>query len=549
VGLDAYLPIADHAIVGNHHTVALVGIDGTIDWYCCPRFDSPSIFGALLDKEKGGYFRIDAEAECLTRKQLYFPDTNVLITRFLTGDGVGEVVDFMPVDRPGELSGRHRLVRRVSVVRGQMAFDVDIQPRFDYGRQGHETRVEENGVLFDSQSLTIAVSSNRPLERRGEGAHARLVLNADEHAIYVLEPVEEAGVPPCHSHQVDGLLTETVEYWRDWLRLSNYRGRWREMVNRSALTLKLLTYKPTGAIVAAPTTSLPEQLGGERNWDYRYTWLRDSAFSLHALLLLGYHEAAGQFLDWITDRFRELMEHRLERLNVMYRVDGSSDLQEEDLTHWEGYEGSSPVRIGNGAADQLQLDTYGELIDATYVYSKYGGAIYMDSWDDLREAVNWLCENWDQPDEGIWETRGGRKDFVFSRLQTWVGLDRAARIATRQSLPAPLANWIKNRDQVHRQIHERGWDPRGKAFVQHYDTQVLDASLLLMPLVKFISPKDPKWLSTLDAIQAELVTDSLVHRYNPEASPDGLATKERSRCARSGWWRPSRARAASTTRG
>jgi len=360
----------------------------------------------------------------------------------------------------------------------------------------------------------------------GRAPHATLNLTAGDEAIYVLEPMEEAVVPPCRSQQVDDLARETVEYWRGWLHQSHYKGRWREMVNRSALTLKLLTYKPTGAIVAAPTASLPEQIGGPRNWDYRYTWLRDSAFSLHALLLLGYHEAAGQFLDWITDRFQELMDNKMDHLKVMYRVDGRSDLEEEELTHWEGYEGSSPVRVGNGAANQLQLDTYGELIDSTYVYSKYGGAIYQDSWDDLRGAVDWLCENWDQPDEGIWETRGGPKDFVFSRLQTWVGLDRAARIATRQSLPAPLDTWMKTRDEVHRQILERGWHPKRKAFVQHYDTDVVDASLLLMPLVKFISPTDPKWLSTLDAIHEELVTDSLVHRYNPEASPDGLQGNE-----------------------
>jgi GH15 family glucan-1,4-alpha-glucosidase len=527
MGLDSYLPIADHAIVGNHHTVALIGIDGTIDWYCCPRFDSPSVFGALLDRENGGYFRIaPPELDGVSCKQLYFPDTNIVITRFLSPDGVGEVTDFMPVDRPDELSGRHRLVRRVTMVRGEMAFEVKVQPRFDYGRQGHELRLDPNGALFDSTELMIAVSSNRPLMGSGHDAHASLNLTAGDEVIYVLEPVEEAVVPPCHSHQVDRLVFETAEYWRGWLHQSRYKGRWREMVNRAALTLKLLTYKPTGAIVAAPTTSLPEQIGGPRNWDYRYTWLRDSAFSLHALLLLGYREAAGQFLDWITERFRELSQDKLDHLRVMYRVDGRSDLDEEELAHWEGYEGSSPVRIGNAAAGQLQLDTYGELIDATYVFSRYGGSIYQDSWDDLRGAVDWLCDNWDQPDEGIWETRGGRRNFVFSRLQTWVGLDRAARIAGRQSLPGQVDTWLRTRDEVYRQILEEGWNPKRKAFVQYYDTDVLDAALLQMPLVKFIAPRDPKWLSTLDAIHSELVTDSLVYRYNPEASPDGLQGNE-----------------------
>lgn len=527
MGLPGYLPISDHGLIGNHHTVALVGTDGTIDWYCCPRFDSPSLFGAILDKDKGGYFRIAPEADGVSRKQFYFPDTNVLITRFLTPDGVGEVIDFMPVDRPGEVVGRHRLIRIVRVVRGEMSFNVEIEPRFDYGRQSHKVKLQQNGVLFDNPALSVAVATKVPLERTRTGVRARLSLSSGRSATFVLEPVEEASVPAaCSERQADQLSRETVEYWRGWLSKSNYRGRWREMVHRSALTLKLLTYKPTGAIVAAPTTSLPEQMGGPRNWDYRYTWIRDSAFSLHALLLLGFTDAAEQFMGWLTDRFRELKEHELERLQVMYRVDGSSDLEEQELTHLEGYNGSRPVRIGNGAAGQLQLDIYGELIDAVYVHNRYGGPIYHEAWEDLREAVEWLCENWDQPDEGIWETRGGKKDFVYSRLQCWVGIDRAIKMSTQRSLPADIYKWRGERDKIHAQINERGWSDKRKAFVQHYGSDVLDASLLLMPLVKFVAPTDPRWLSTLDAISKELVTDSLVHRYNPEVSPDGLQGTE-----------------------
>jgi len=527
VSLDGYLPIADHGLIGNHHTVALVGIDGTIDWYCCPRFDSPSLFGAILDKDKGGYFRIASADREAKWKQFYFPDTNVLITRFFTPDGVGEVTDFMPVDRPGELVGRHRLIRWVHVVRGEMTFEVEVEPRFDYARRAHRTELRPHGAVFETPQLTVALSTHTPLERTRHGVKAELVLSPGHSATFVLEPVEEATVPaPCSPRQTQELAHETVQYWRSWLSQSNYRGRWREMVQRSALTLKLLTYKPTGAIVAAPTTSLPEQMGGPRNWDYRYTWIRDSAFSLHALLLLGFRDAAEQFMGWLTDRFRELKETDMKRLHIMYRVDGSSELQEEELDHLEGYCGSRPVRIGNGAATQLQLDIYGELIDAIYVHNKYGGPIYYEAWDDLREAVDWLCDNWDQPDEGIWETRGGKKDFVFSRLQDWVGIDRAAKIAVQRSLPADVFHWRAVRDRIHSQIHERGWNEKKKAFVQHYGTDVLDASLLLMPLVKFVSPTDPRWLSTLDAITNELVTDSLVHRYNPEVSPDGLAGGE-----------------------
>ena len=527
MSLDGYLPIADHGLIGNHHTVALVGVDGTIDWFCCPRFDSPSLFAAILDKDKGGYFRISSGDKGARWKQFYFPDTNVLITRFFTPDGVGEVRDFMPVDRPGELSGRHRLVRWVHVVRGQMQFEVEVEPRFDYGRKRHRTHVEKNGALFETPELNIALATSTPLERTPTGVCARLSLSTGESASFVLEPVEEAVIPrPCGRRQTEDLTRETVAYWRGWLAQSNYRGRWREMVQRSALTLKLLTYKPTGAIVAAPTTSLPEQIGGPRNWDYRYTWIRDSAFSLHALLLLGFHDAAEQFMEWLTDRFREVKAGEVDRLRVMYRVDGSSDLEEEQLDHLEGYCGSRPVRVGNEASTQLQLDIYGELIDAIYVHNKYGGPIYYDAWDGIRDGVDRLAETWDQPDEGIWETRGGRKDFLFSRLQCWVGMDRAARIAVQRSLPADVYHWRAVRDRIHAQIHERGWNEKKKAFVQYYGADVLDASLLMMPLVKFISPTDPRWLSTLDGINRELVTDSLVHRYNPEVSPDGLEGTE-----------------------
>ena len=528
MSLDGYLPIADHGLIGNHHTVALVGVDGTIDWYCCPRFDSPSVFGAILDKDKGGYFRISSGDENARKKQFYFPDTNVLITRFFTPDGVGEVTDFMPVDRPGELSGRHRLIRWVHVVRGQMTFDVEVEPRFDYGRARHVTHVGKNGVVFETPELTLALSTTTSFER-----HPRR--RADQPDASPPEKRRPSSSSPWRKQRSPGRAararprSSSARPWRTgarWLAQSNYRGRWREMVQRSALTLKLLTYKPTGAIVAAPTTSLPEQIGGPRNWDYRYTWLRDSAFSLHALLLLGFKDAAEQFIDWLTDRFQEVKSGEVDRLRVMYRVDGSSELEEEELDHFEGYCGSRPVRVGNDAATQLQLDIYGELIDAIYVYNKYGGPIYYDAWDGIRDGVDRLCEDWDQPDEGIWETRGGRKDFVFSRLQCWVGIDRAARMAVERSLPADVYHWRAVRDRIHAQIHERGWSEKKKAFVQHYGSDVLDASLLMMPLVKFVAPTDPRWTSTLDAITKELVTDSLVHRYNPEASPDGLAGTE-----------------------
>jgi GH15 family glucan-1,4-alpha-glucosidase len=521
-----YLPIADHGVVGDLHTVALVGTDGTVDWYCCPRFDSPSVFAAILDDRRGGFYRIAPAAEVETVKQLYFPDTNVLITRFLTCDGVAEVQDFMPISPQGAAQ-RHRLVRRVVQVRGEIRFRVDVQPRFDYGRDPHEVEAYEHGVLLRSSRLVLAFQTARPLTTENGDVYGEFVLRAGESATFVLEQVQSGDIPRAYSEEETREAFErTIAFWRRWLAQSRYRGRWREMVHRSALTLKLLTYRPSGAIVAAPTTSLPEQLGGPRNWDYRYTWIRDAAFSLYGLLRLGFTEEAAAFMDWLTDRFREREASGKGPLQIMYGIDGRSELPEFELEHFEGYRGSAPVRIGNGAADQLQLDIYGELIDSVYLYNKYGEPISHDSWSDLSRLVEWVCENWDQADEGIWETRGGRQHFTFSRLMSWVAVERAIRMARQRGLPADLVHWLSIRDAIYHQIMERGWHDGRKAFVQHYDTDVLDASLLLMPLVKFIAPTDPRWLSTLDAMSDELVSDSLVYRYNVEASPDGLQGDE-----------------------
>jgi GH15 family glucan-1,4-alpha-glucosidase len=522
--MNAYLPIAEHGVIGDLHSVALVGTDGTIDWFCCPRFDSPSVFASILDAEKGGFFRIAPVDDGHTVRQLYFPDTNVLITRFLTPDGVGEVHDFMPIHR----NPKHvrRLVRQVVAVRGEMRFELDCRPRFDYGREGHEVDVYDGGAVFHSRGLSMGLASRVPLERRGDDVSAQFTLANGESATFVLEECERGvRLEPITEAAAAESFNRTVRFWRGWLSHSVYRGRWREMVNRSALTLKLLTYRPTGAIVAAPTTSLPEHVGGERNWDYRYTWVRDAAFSLYALLRLGFTEEAEAFITWLTDRFGDRsMAHG--PLQIMYAIDGSPELPEEVLGHLGGYMGSAPVRIGNGAATQLQLDIYGELIDSIYLYNKYGEPISYQSWTELRRIVEWLCENWDRPDEGIWETRGGQQDFTYSRLMSWVAIERAVRMARYRGLPADMVKWLAVRDQITDQIMTRGWNDKRGAFVQHYGSDVLDASLLLMPLTKFIAPKDPRWLRTLDAIGRELVADSLVYRYNAKASPDGVQGDE-----------------------
>jgi GH15 family glucan-1,4-alpha-glucosidase len=549
----AYLPIAEHGLIGDLHTVAMVGTNGRIDWYCCPRFDAPSVFGAILDKDEGGFYELQPAGEDWTSKQLYFPDTNVLITRFFTPAGVGEVQDFMPIETQTAVEDhRHRLIRRVQVVRGQMRFEIELQPRFDYGREEHEVEMHPHGVLFRAPSLSLALEgaiaktmgSERRLERRGGGIAAQFELEAGEAQTFVLERVQPDHIcRPYSERETLAALEATVAFWRRWLSQSRYRGRWREMVDRSALTLKLLTYAPTGAIVAAPTTSLPEQIGGERNWDYRYTWIRDAAFSLYGLLRLGFSEEAAAFMQWLNDRLVDRTDGPNGPLQIMYGIDGRAELPEEEITHWSGYRDSAPVRVGNGAAVQRQLDVYGELIDSVYLFNKHGQPIHSETWSHVRRIVDWLCENWDQVDEGIWETRGGQKDFTYSRLMSWVAVERAIRMNRARGLPGDIVRWLAERDRIYNQIFQKGFSKQRGAFVQHYGSEVLDASLLLMPLVLFIAPKDPKWLSTLDAIGDELVSDSLVYRYNVEASPDGLRGEEGTFSMCSFWYVEALARA------
>ena len=538
-----YLPIEEHGVIGDLRSVALVGTDGTIDWYCPVRFDAPSVFAALLDKERGGYFRIAPAHDRWKSRQLYFPDTNILITRFLSEEGVAEVIDLMPVMTPGD-RGRDRIVRTVLGVRGELTLRVEVDPRFDYGRVEHEAAAVEDGVVFRSGAGSLALSTRVPFDVRDGRAFADLTIGADERVTFVLENGNgELRPRPYTVDDARALFLQTIDFWRGWLKQSRYTGRWRETVHRSALTLKLLTYQPTGAIVAAATTSLPEQVGGERNWDYRYTWIRDASFSLYALLRLGFTEEAGAFGTWLSERFRTPMHGESGPLQIMYAIDGSPDLEELTLDHLEGYRGSAPVRIGNGAAGQLQLDIYGELVDSVYLYNKHGRPISHDAWEELRRIVDWISENWDQADEGVWETRGGRQHFTYGRLMSWVAVERAIRIARQRGLPADLVRWMSVRDEIYTQIMTRGWHEERGAFVQHYDTDVLDASVLLMPLVKFVSPTDPRWLSTLDVMGKELVADSLVYRYNAAASPDGLEGEEGTFSICSFWYVEALARA------
>ncbi|GAA3795686.1 glycoside hydrolase family 15 protein [Amycolatopsis tucumanensis] len=524
--------ISEHGMIGDLHTVALVTTDGSIDWFCCPRFDSPSVFGALLDDERGGRFRVRPAGD-FTSRQVYYPDSAVLITRFFTAEGVGEVVDFMPP--AGEhATGNHRIVRLIRCVRGRMRFEVELAPRFDYGRRPHRTELAGAGVVLDGGSTVLTVHPVREPgdERLAEVRHAgqdlemSVELSAGQVRGVVLEADADGPPREIRVAEVRRLFEETTAFWQNWLAGSSYRGRWREAVERSAITLKLLTYAPTGGIVAAPTAGLPEQVGGERNWDYRYTWVRDASFSVSALLGLGFDGEAERFGRWLGDRVRERAGGSSGPLNIMYRVDGSSDLKEDVLDHWSGYRGSRPVRIGNGAAEQLQLDIYGEAMDSLFAGDRAGLPIPHQGWRAVRDVLDWVCANWDQPEEGIWETRGGRRPFTYGRLMCWVALDRGIRLAAEHGRPADQQRWAAERDRIYEEVHDRGWHPGRRAFVQHYDTDVLDSSLLRMPRLGFIAGRDPQWLSTLDAMADELVTDSLVYRYDPAASPDGLRGSE-----------------------
>jgi GH15 family glucan-1,4-alpha-glucosidase len=528
--VERYPEIRDHGMIGDLQTAALVTTDGTVDFFCCPRFDSPTVFASLLDADKGGFFSLKPASEPYVCKQLYIPGTAMLMTRFMAPDGVGEVVDYMPVIE-GKPTDRHRLVRHLRVARGTMKFVAEIQPRFDYGRASHTVEPSGSGAVFRADNgmhLTLhgthrrsAAEGGMVAERVGDGIRGTFTLREGESG--GLTPWSGGGPPrPPAPGELDEMARETVAYWKGWLGRSTYAGRWRETISRSAMTLKLLTYQPTGAPVAAATFGLPEQTGGERNWDYRFTWVRDGSMSMHALGSLGYLEEASRFAVWLRDRAQEQAGTGSGPLKIMYRVDGSSDLSETTLDHFEGWRGSRPVRIGNGAADQLQLDIYGEAMAGILGGVDRGLPIAYQGWKSLSRMIDWLCDNWDQPDEGVWETRGGRKDFTYGRFQCWVALDRAIRLAERTGRPANVLRWTAERDRIFNQVMERGWNEKAGAFTQHYETDVLDSSLLLMPIEGFIDATDPMWVSTMRAMDHELVSDSLVYRYNPAASPDGL---------------------------
>lgn len=523
-----YEPIEDYGVVGNMRTVALVGMTGSIDWFCYPHFDSPSLFARILDDQKGGFFRVAPTATSFSTKQFYWPDTNVLVTRFLSPDGVGEVIDFMPIDVSSAHVAHEALVRRVKVTRGVVRFRVECFPAFDYARERHAVEIDEHGARFTARALALSLVTPTRLQQDGTGAVGEFVLEEGESAVFVLGRAGESRrCCDAIEAEIEAQFQAAVAYWRGWLRKGTYSGRWREIVHRSALVLKLLTFEPTGAIVAAPTCSLPELVGGGRNWDYRYSWLRDAAFVIYGFIRIGFTEEAAKFWSWLESSIHE----RKEALQAVYGIDGRSELKEEILSHLDGYRGSRPVRIGNAAHEQLQLDVFGELMDAIYLSNKYGLPVTYDGWTGIQRRLDWLGDNWRQKDRGIWEIRGEPRDFVFSKLMCWVAFDRALRLADKRSFPADRVRLLATRDQIYEEVMHHGWDAELQTFVQAYGSKSLDASILIMPLVFFMSPSDPRMLATLRAInrpprEGGLVSDGLVFRYDTETSVDGLTGRE-----------------------
>ena len=532
----SYQPIENYGVIGNMQSIALVGTNGSIDFLCYPCFDSPTVFAALLDDERGGRFQIQPQLDQIRVRHLYLPDTNILLTRFLAEEGVAELMDYMPVSaRAGEAP--NEIVRMVRVVRGRVHFTMLCQPRFDYARCGHALQIEDQRAIFTPDSPAsppMELYSSVAMQQRSRDAASEFNLSAGETATFVLGGVRPRQ-PRLDTERVEERLRETSRFWKAWIAKSKYKGRWREMVDRSALLLKLLTSREHGSLIAAPTFSLPEKIGGVRNWDYRYTWLRDAAFTLYALIRLGFVDESEAFIDWLQGRLSD--DAQRGPLQVMYGIDGRQTLEEETLDQLQGYEHSRPVRIGNAAYQQLQLDIYGEMMDSIYLANKYGDPISHVAWQDVQRILAWLGKNWQRPDEGIWEVRGGAREFLHSRLMCWVAFDRALRLADKRSLSGPLGEWRRARDAIRTDIFANFWDSDLKSFVQSKGTKDLDASALLMPLMRFISPVDPMWKTTMCALEGRLVEDTLVHRYEAERTHvDGIPGGEGSFTACSFWY-------------
>jgi GH15 family glucan-1,4-alpha-glucosidase len=531
----SFQPIENYGVIGNMRSIALVGMHGSIDFLCYPNFDSPTVFAALLDDKVGGCFHLEPQLTNVRVRQLYLPETNVLLTRFLAEEGVAELTDYMPIGKDSEQP--NEIIRMVSVIRGNVRFAMRCQPRFNYARTAHRTELSDGCARFfpaDDICPPMALYSTVALQPCSEDVISDFSLQAGATATFILGGLRPQERQP-EMRAIGQRFQETAQFWKSWIAKSQYKGRWREMVHRSALMLKLLSSREHGTLIAAPTFSLPESLGGVRNWDYRFTWLRDATFTLYALIRLGFVEETEAFIEWLQGRLCDDAERG--PLQVMYGIDGRRKLEESVLDHLSGYENSRPVRIGNAAYQQLQLDIYGEMMDSVYLANKYGNPISNASWQDVQRILAWLKNNWQRPDAGIWEIRGENKEFLHSRVMCWVAFDRAVRLAEKRSLSGPVDVWRQTRDEIRTDILLHFWSPRLQSFVQAKGTEDVDASTLLLPMMRFISPVDPMWLSTMSLLESRLVEDTLVYRYEAEKTHvDGLPGGEGSFTTCSFWY-------------
>lgn len=505
---ERYPRIADHGVIGDQRTAALVSLDGTIDFWCAPEFDSPTVFATLLDATRGGHFSVAPEGGQAVSQQ-YLRDTNVLITRFDVGATQVEVTDFMPVELRPSTS---RIVRLVSVRGGAATIRMRCAPRFDYARARLTTATDGvTAELRGERGGIMRLTATVPLATEGDDVIAGVTIASGEALAFVLQ---EGGteITAWDVRRARRAMRRTIVHWRRWIARCSYRGPWGDAVHRSALLLALLHSRRTGAVIAAPTFGLPEQIGGERNWDFRFNWIRDASFTVYALTRLGLRLGGEPFTEWIAARCTET--NTPGELQSVYGIDGRHVLTEEILEHFEGYRGSRPVRIGNAAYQQSQLDIYGELLDALWAEDEHHAGTSRALWDHVVPLVNWVCEHWMCADQGIWEVRAGSQEFLYSRVMCWVAVDRALRLARRRRFAAPVDAWRGARDAIRRDIDESFWNSAIGTFVGSKGSTAVDAACLVMPLVGFIEPNDPRWLSTLSKIEERLVRDALVRRYD-----------------------------------
>ncbi|MDP9314402.1 MAG: glycoside hydrolase family 15 protein [Chloroflexota bacterium] len=513
-----YPPIEDYGLIGNCHSAALISSGGSLDWLCLPRFDSPSLFARVLDHHRGGGWSINPTGRFQAQHR-YLDDTNVLETTFTTARGRVRLLDFMPVAPTaagGTTTAPYALVRIVEGVAGESEIDCICTPLPDYARRAPSFELRGNTVAFDGFSLNGP--SPWQLDAATGTLTCRLSLQDGERAAFTLQ-VEE-GAATAAVQDPFAALQATIDFWRQWAAMCTYDGPYRPMVVRSALALKLCIYTPTGAIVAAPTTSLPEEIGGVRNWDYRFSWIRDASFTLYALLLAGYVDEDDPFFAWIV----RTVQLAGTGIHILYPISPDGTVEEQTLDHLEGYRGSAPVRIGNGAWNQIQLDVYGEVLDALHFAWKVGRFNPADVWAHFRPLVDWVVDNWQQPDSGIWEVRGGLRNFVYGKVMCWVALDRAIAMAEALGLPGDIERWRSERERIRETVLEHGWSDTLGAFKQSFEDDQLDASNLLLPVVGFIEGDDPRMLATIDATLEHLVVDDLCYRYLD--APEGLSGGE-----------------------